>query len=84
MIKFTTELISTILYLILGGISMSERILKPKTQFYANCIALIANLLYMYVSYISGLYFYVLLGDVYSIMSIYCIFKFKRLWKNAD
>ena len=83
MIKFTTELIGSILFLILGGVSMSKRILKPKTQFYTNIIALTANLLYTVLGVLTGLYFMVILELVFSVMSLYCIFKFWRLWKNA-
>ena len=83
MISLLVEVISVILYLILGGISMSERILKPKTQFYANCMGFIANLLFIYLELTVGHYLYVLLGIVYCVMSIYCIIKFWRLWKNA-
>ena len=81
MIKFIIELIGSIFFLILGGISMSERILKPKTLIYTNCIAFIANLLYMILGILTGLYFLVILELVFTIMSLYCIFKFRRLWK---
>ena len=82
MIKLIIELIGSIFFLILGGISMSERILKSKTLIYTNCIAFIANLLYMVLGILTGLYFLVILELVFMIMSLYCIFKFRRLWKN--
>ena len=82
MIKFIVELIGSIFFLILGGISMSKRILKPKTLIYTNCIALTANLLYMFLGILTGLYFLVILELTFSVMSFYCIFKFRRLWKN--
>ena len=87
-VEFILEWIGTIFFLILGGISMSKRILKPKTQIYTNCIGLAANLLYMVwgvllvILYNRG-HSLIILEAIFSIMSLYCIIKFRRIYKNA-
>ena len=74
MIAIVIEWIGTILFLIMGGISLSKKILKAKTQFYCNILTLSANTLY-------GM---LVLEIAFTIMSFIGIIKFYRIYKKEE
>jgi len=80
----TIEIIGTGLFFVLGFISFSKRILKPKTQIITNFIAFIANGLYAILAYQNGLYLMLSLEIVYCLMCVGCMVRFYILYKRGE
>lgn len=76
------ELIGTILFLLLGVVSFSKRILKPKTLVFTNSIGLVANSLYGVIAFVNHLYYMFGLEVVFSLMCLGCIFRFYALYRK--
>ena len=84
MIAIVIEWIGTILFLIMGGISLSKKILKAKTQFYCNILTFSANTLYGILAIINQLYGMLVLEIAFTIMSFIGIIKFYRIYKKEE
>jgi len=81
-ISITLQIISTIIFLIAGVVSITKYSLRARIKIYLGIFFGIANGLWMIDMIIQGDIGYILVGILYIILGIIGIFNFKRIYRR--
>lgn len=76
------EIISTVIFLIGGIVTVTKHSLKVKVRIYLETIFLVANSLWLWYCIVNNSIWYMWVAVMYIIMGIFGIFNFRKIYKK--